>query len=342
VGQKPKTTIEINGRRYDAITGELVTDAPKAAPEKAAKSPARVNPGGTIDGMMASGHGLDAHPSRPAASSKVVHLQSKAAKTLNRAAVNQPTKTVVPAPSAAPVLIKTADKGRLGRAQQVSRSQAITKFGGGSYEPLPAALPVVPPVATGPTTPAISAKDDFIAKQLAAVAAAEPARPAKLPLARRVADKFKNKRSTNLLAGTAASLLLVGYITYLNIPRMALRLAASRAGFSAEMPSYSPSGFNFSGPVAYAPGEITVKFASNTDQRYYDIHQQQTSWDSQSLLDNFVLAETELYSTYQERGLTVYIFGGTTATWVNGGIWFTIAGESNLTAEQLLKIASSL
>ena len=139
-----------------------------------------------------------------------------------------------------------------------------------------------------------------------------------------------------------AAVLVVGYVTYLNIPRMTLRVASSRAGFEAQLPSYSPSGFKFSGPVAYAPGQVTLQYKSNTDERAYSILQKQTTWDSETLLDNFVSQETDLYSTYQERGLTVYIYDGSNATWVNGGIWYTVSGESLLTSEQILKIAASL
>src|SRR5665811_2332995 len=106
------------------------------------------------------------------------------------------------------------------------------------------------------------------------------------------------------------------YITYLNIPNMAMRVAASRAGFEASMPGYNPNGFKFSGPIAYSPGQITIQFSSNTDEREYNITERQTAWDSQGLLDNFVKDETgsaSAHSTFRERGLTVYVYDGSKA-----------------------------
>lgn len=123
---------------------------------------------------------------------------------------------------------------------------------------------------------------------------------------------------------------------------MALRIASSRAGFQASLPGYSPSGFRFAGPVAYSDGVIELEYASNSDDRAYSLTQKESAWDSQSLLDNYVENRTDDYLTFQERGLTVYVYDGSQATWVDRGIWYTIEGDSNLTTEQLLKIASSL
>ena len=143
-------------------------------------------------------------------------------------------------------------------------------------------------------------------------------------------------------AGVAATLLLVGYVTYLNLPNMALRVAASRAGFEASLPGYKPTGFKLDGPIAYAPGQIALNFSTSSDERSFQLTQRESTWDSQSLLDNFVVRENKRYITFQEQGLTIYVYDDSNATWVDGGIWYTIEGESLLSSEQLLKIASSL
>jgi hypothetical protein len=136
---------------------------------------------------------------------------------------------------------------------------------------------------------------------------------------------------------------MVGYITYINIPNMALRVASSRAGFAAHLPGYQPAGFGFNGPVAYQTGEITVSYGTPADDRKYTIVQKQSNWDSQTLLDH-IEPQAELYpATYQESGLTVYVYDGKVATWVNAGVWYTINNDtSQLTTEQMLKIAASL
>lgn len=145
------------------------------------------------------------------------------------------------------------------------------------------------------------------------------------------------------IAVSAVALILVGYITYLNMPNLALRVAANRAGFDASMPSYTPEGYSFDGPIAYNSGQITVDFRSNTnDSQAYSLSQRKSAWNSESLLENVVKPEDKNYLTFQDRGLTIYVYESQ-ATWVNGGVWYTInTNSSQLNTEQLVKIASSL
>jgi|GEM_PF-3040244 len=153
-----------------------------------------------------------------------------------------------------------------------------------------------------------------------------------------LANKFAPVMATSLVA-----LILVGYITYLNMPNLALRVAANRAGFDASMPAYTPEGFGFDGPIAYNSGQITIDFRSKTgDNRAYSLSQRKSSWNSESLLENIVKPKDDEYLTFQNRGLTIYVYDSQ-ATWVNGGVWYTINSDSShLNSEQLVKIASSL
>lgn len=355
MGQKPKTTIEINGKRYDAITGEPVADAVKSAPQAPAPAPAnaRSNPAGSIGGVIAP-------PAKPAvtkptpAHSKQVHAPPKRSQLLSRQAIKpqaRPAASHTTDPDnqehspARRQLADNIDQARQHRSSRHVKSPAISKFSAGtpaadSAEPAEQ-FPVIPD-SEPKVTPVFSPKEQLIAAQLAKVVASSPPPPAKVSLGKRVARKLRTSRGTSVTATSIAALLLIGYVTYLNVPRMALRVASGRAGFSAELPGYAPSGFRFSGPVAYAPGELTIQYSSNTDERAYSIKEQTSNWDSQTLLDNYVSQETELYSTYQQRGLTIYVFDGSTATWVNGGLWFTVSGDAGLNSEQLLKIAASL
>ena len=241
-------------------------------------------------------------------------------------------------------LAKRVSPARKKRAVAQSKSPSVGKFKAPVTKAV-GALPTPPDEVEADIAPMhhapkqLSAKEQLIAERLAATDNTAPPSGK-----RRIRDFFaKRPRTVTILATGASVLLLVGYITYLNIPNMALRVAAARAGFEANMPGYRPNGFKFSGPISYSPGQITIKFDSNTDDRSYTITERETNWDSQSLLENFVKSETDLYSTFQERGLTVFIYDGSNAAWVNGGIWYTIAGDASLlNSEQLLKIASSL
>lgn len=135
-------------------------------------------------------------------------------------------------------------------------------------------------------------------------------------------------------------MVLGGYLTYLNLPSLSIRVAASQAGVDASYPTYQPSGYSFTGPVAFSPGEVRVNFASNTNDYDYSLVQRASSWDSQAVLDNYVTKETEQYATLQERGLTIYLMENK-AAWVNGGVFYTIEGDAPLSSEQIQKIASS-
>ena len=364
MGQKPKTLVEINGKKYDAITGQPVADDTAARPQTPPAPQAR-QPAPTAAQHSIGGVAPPTKPGKtPASHSKEVHKRTSKSHSLHRGAVVPITSRPAPAdqhdkahdeqpePSRRS-LAQNVNSARLERSAKHKKSTAIAKFSAGqpaaqvqTADRIQSQAPeqASPAIASQAiTSPALSAKEELIAKRLAQTATRQPAHQApKKSLTSRIADKLKHGRGGSVVAVSLAALLLIGYVTYLNVPRMALRVAAGRAGFAAELPGYAPSGFRFSGPVAYSPGELTLQYTSNTDERYYEIRERETDWDSKTLLDNYVLGETDVYSTYQERGLTIYMFEGSHATWVNGGVWYTIGGDGQLTSEQLLKIAASL
>lgn len=342
MGKPARATIQINGRTYDALSGQLVSQpapAKTAAPAKTKSVPH--SKGHSIEGVVRA---KPAHH-RPAA--KQVHARTKRAHTLNRSAVHKAGPAASkPAPSA-PIDSgnHTIDVQRAQRAKRVHKSRAISKFGSGKDAPATTATTIVEPPAPTPIAPPaapLSAKEELIAQHLAQVAATSSAQP-KPKRGHRVKQWLKQPRRSTVLATTASAVLLAGYITYINIPNMALRVASSRAGFAAHLPGYQPAGFSFSGPVAYQPGEITVSYDSTGGGRSYTIVQKESNWDSQTLLDH-IEPQAELYpATYQESGLTVYVYDSKVATWVNAGVWYTINNDqAQLTTEQMLKIAASL
>jgi hypothetical protein len=151
-----------------------------------------------------------------------------------------------------------------------------------------------------------------------------------------------SSRSMAMSSAVLAVVLLAGFFAMHNVPNFAMRVAATRAGFDAELPGYRPAGFSFKGPINYSAGKVTVSFKSNSDTRAYDVTQQSSKWNSDALLSNYVLAEKKQYQTYQDRGRTLYIYDGSSATWVDNGIWYQIEGESQMTADQLVRIAASI
>jgi hypothetical protein len=187
-------------------------------------------------------------------------------------------------------------------------------------------------------------KADLLEKAMqAAQGHNEPAYKHKEKLHHKIAKKVGiSGRAVAITSTVLAGLLVGGFYAYQNIPKLAVRVASNRAGIKASIPSYSPAGFSINGPIQYRSGQVVVGFKSNIDERNYTLTQQNTSWSSDTLLDKFLVNNKKQYQTYQDKGRTIYIYDTNNATWVDGGIWYQIEGQSQLSSDQLVRIASSL
>lgn len=137
-------------------------------------------------------------------------------------------------------------------------------------------------------------------------------------------------------------LILGGYITYLNVPSIAVRVAAARAGVDANLPRYQPPGYQFRGPVSFSSGQIVIRLDSRDENSFITITQRATDWDPATLVENYLLKKSPNYLTFQENGLTIYVYNGNNAAWINNGILYAIEGNTNLSAEQVIRMATSL
>jgi len=163
------------------------------------------------------------------------------------------------------------------------------------------------------------------------------------PVHKKVAHTVARKRYlTGLVAACFAFLLLGGFIAYQRIPQLAVKVAARQAGFNAKVPSAIPSGFSFKSPVKAEKDSLTIAYNSNTDSRNFVVTQKPTTWTSESLLSSFLVNSKRQYQTYYDKGLTVFVYDASNATWVDKGIWYTIETDGSLSSEQILSIASSI
>ncbi len=85
-----------------------------------------------------------------------------------------------------------------------------------------------------------------------------------------------------------------------------------------------------------------LTYKSNSDDRKFIVSQKPTEWTSESLLTNYLVDSKLRYQTYRDKGMTVYIYNESNATWVDKGIWYTVNGDGSLNSEQILEIASSI
>lgn len=311
---KGQNTIIINGQRYDAATGMKLPAAPR--PSAATGANKKV----ISDFGPARAKGT-AHAS--------VHKRPARSATLNRSGVRRPE----PSRTATSPAIRKFAPHPVANRQAAPRAAAT-----------PAAKTTPKPAARETQTAVAEHPNQTLKKQLIAerIAQAEARKGHERKNARKRGFHLKPKFSS-IATVSLALLLLGGYLTYINLPNLSVRVAAAQAGIDASYPEYRPDGYSLNGPIAYAPGKVEMKFTSNGDDKLaYNIEQRASSWDSQAVLDNFVEKKTKEYTTYSERGLTIYTYDGSNAAWVNGGILYTVSGNAPLSSDQILRIASSL
>lgn len=167
--------------------------------------------------------------------------------------------------------------------------------------------------------------------------------PKKQRLSRRISRKLGfGRRTVSVVSGSLAVLLLGGFFMYQNIPSINVRYAATKSGVHASLPGYQPAGFAVNSHVQYSPGQITIAYKANADNRSYTLSQQNTSWNSDALRDHLATATGSTPQSYPYSGLTIYLHDSSRADWVAGGVWYSIAGDSKLNTDQLIKIATSI
>lgn len=340
-----KATIIINGKLYNAVSGLPVgapgphpaSVAPKAKATRPVKTFSDIGPGTVLHRANAT-----PHPTTP---SGTVHRKVQKSTTLRRDVLKKP---------AAPAHHLGTHR-RKPAAGHVARSEMITRFA-------PHPQPLKKETSAAPVKHADPVElSSHIARAHQLVAKSDPAKPVLSSRALKeklIAEKLaetpkveapkkksffaRQPRTLSIVMSSFALIVLGGYMTYLNMPNLTVRVAAAQAGVAAKFPDYKPDGYRFNGPITYSSGEVAINFASNGGQGGYTIREQSSSWDSQAVYDNLVAKESDgSHITNSQGGLTVYTFENN-AAWVNGGILYTIEGDAPLSNDQLLRIAGSM
>ncbi len=344
--KKNKSTIAINGQRYDALTGAHLSHDGTEIPRPARpKPPAPAMPKAVASRVVR-------HPAKPAQG----HAPT-ASRTLMRHAVHKPqtAKRHLKAqghtdkPAAAPLAemvvgqpVGKLDSGRLRQAGRVAHNQLISHFSASVTKPHRLEYTPPPAVAMPPTKlPAHrpAAKHATKAKTTAdlldqVLQTASGHRQPPVP---------KKRRGRHAAKGAAAllALLLVGAAGWYAMPGLRLHAASAKAGFSASLPAYHPAGYSLS-KLDAGPGIVASRFGSHSDGRAYTITQKESSWNSQDLRDKFVAPAYAQYQTVQAGSRTVYLYGDGNATWVDTGVWYVIQSNGSLGDRQLIELAESL
>ncbi len=359
-----QNTIEINGRHYDALSGKLLNNSTRKPSKKTTSTTGTQ----VVDGFVKRPKRDTARHTSP---SHTVHSKASHSKTLMRSAVKKPDSNVAavhnknysiyhPNTKTSPGAERPThiDPTRVGRAAAVHRSSLVTRFGEArshvakhvapiAVKPAPKHSKAAPHALSTPidlrnNRPASAAPANPFDTALQKADAHKQPRTKKPSLRQRAANNLHVSPSAlSLAAGVFISLFIGGIVAYRSIPQLALKVASTRAGVKAQLPSYQPSGFSLNGPVQYSNGTVTLKYESNSDDRNFNVVQKNSDLNSQSLAENFTAAKST-YQTFEDKGRTVFVYDGSNATWVNGGILYEIEGESALSPDQLRRIVSGL
>ena len=360
-------TIILNGQHFNAKTGLALTTASPAKPVK------------NVDGILPK-HVTGAVLQKPAQydrimkpviskpvmdvtrtpASEIPKRTLEPGKTLMRRALAKPspsfkrqTKAVAPnktqaAVSIAHVVPKISaviiDHKKLQNAKNIPKSQAVSRFAAISHVTTTNALSTAASRAIVASQQAVSglAKQpslDIFERALIQAQGHEEKLP--VHVNKSLKQARKSQRRLNFAASALAVAVLAGFIGYQQLPSMQFQYASSQAGFHAALPGYRPAGFSL-GKLSYQAGAVSVNFHSNSDDRSFALDQKPSGWDSQALRDNFVAISGRTYHTAEAGGRTIYLYGNNNATWVNGGVWYTVQAGSSLTENQVTALAASI
>lgn len=397
-----KTTIEINGRIYDAQTGKILANSPQSTEAKKTLASTNTTPKPIANKNLRLQRGvvMDGVRRKPAQTTRTdtrtTHQPAQRSQTLHRKAVKKPapqksvpyvhstsansSSTVEKSATGRGMLLKRVPDAKLHRALQAKKSTLVSKFSKSpqSIAPITTVLPVQPAPnqtihasnhhavhAVQKTTqhaPAVVASAKVIQTSQTAQTQASDTKKyvfedrikqANNHLLKPVKKESKRKRlirnmkiSPKIISGVTAAfalLLLGGFFAYQNVPSVSMRVAANKAGFNASLPSNIPAGYSFNGPVRVKDQVVSLEYGSNSDDRSFTITQRPTNWSSEALLTNYLLDSQFRYQAYKDKGVTVYIYNGSNATWVDKGVWYSVnSADGSLSSEQLLELAANI
>lgn len=369
-----KNVIELNGNRYDAVTGKLlgesqVVPVTVATPQKHKSQ--------TVDGVfhstqtkaktvvtnpvvaktVATPLAIKPQPIKVAhATSNHTTRQPQVAKTLMRSAVKKPNPSFKKQiqvqgtlQAKAPSLItpKTSvysiSPHRLSKASSTPQSPHIARFTPSQSTNIkitvaPLAVQAPPNEPLEAPTPKTDNKPLDIFEQ--AIANANNFIDTR---AHNAAFKKKARRHVATMTGGVLALLVIGgFLVYRNIPSLQLKVASIQAGVpTSAMPDFKAAGFTYASTEA-TPGKLT--FALVAAGKGYKLSQQTTNWSDADLLHNLASYEangTPNYSRLEVGATTVYRFSNNSATWIKNGAWYQLSTEASLSDAQVKAVVQN-
>jgi len=251
-----------------------------------------------------------------------------------KVAVREPRKIVVNAPKkpahkAAPS--RTLNRAYVKRPSVGARAKSASRAK--TAPPSPAKATPPPRVAVSPSR--ITHRG---VKRPNAIPVIKPPAPAP-----KISEKDKKRaKFVSIITGAVVLVAVAGLVcAYFFLPVFNVWVAATRSEVRAVLPVYTPTGYNVQGTAQSSPGVVTINYHAPSLGANYSLTQANSNWNSAGVLENKVKPLGNNFQTLSQKGLTIYRFN-TGATWVNGGVLYTIADEGKLSNEQILKIVDSI
>ena len=344
-----KQTIELNGKHYDSVTGELVSATAKTEVEPKAKKTV-ATPHDTAEVVVTESHA--ATPKTEANHTKAHTVQSS--QTLMRKAVKRPGPSVkrhgIHAPvtheSTTTVAVKhgvhTVNPNRLERAQTVHQSAYVQKYNPLHHIPVSlSSVPVQPepkqeeqeaPVAPPPIQHGMAMFERAIENATHYVDIAAQ---------KKHFTKKQRRHAMSMSSGFAALMLVAGFMVYQNSPGLQVSAAGMRVGVSTVAPDFQKIGLSYNGVAT----EEDKRIIGLKDSTYtYQLTQEKTNWSGDSMIQSVSSTDasgTPNYTVVEVNGQKVYRLGNGSDMWVKDGVWYSLSGNRSVSPDKLKAIVQN-
>lgn len=287
---KATSIIEINGNRYDAVSGRLV-----GAVRKAAHQAIRPTQGLSIDGFTRRVAKAGGHAKR---SVHELKRRPEHSKTLMRATVKKPAR----AKSEDKIKFRglSADYARADRARRVPQSSKVQRFGltafsrnesaktGEVIKP-GASRPVRSSMAASATLPSVmtSASHYKLERLLDYALTHADAHKKSLDSSTRSRRKLLGRLPRWLSIGLIVLVVLAvaGFVVWRLVPAASFKLAAAKAHVNASLPS-PISGYKIGPITSHENAVITTILSTSDSSRKYTVTEQSSKQPAASLADS--------------------------------------------------------
>ncbi len=358
---KVPSVVEINGKKYNAVTGQILGKVKKTANRM------------KISTELFSMDGIVRRPAiaitKPASirryPKRAVHNVKREAhrtRTLMRKAVTKSRKNKKLADSQIKARTFGRNPARESRAKQTHQHPKIKRFGilstisrnkstgptkegevistGSSRSNAVALSSPLPAIISSPSHHRLERLLDYaLARADAHKKLAKQKRRGPLKIAHRL-PKWLNITLLLIISVSA-----VGFIAWQKLPAASLKLAGSAANVDAAMPTYIPEGFTAAGPAKAENGAVTLTYeAIDNEARNYILKEWASNQDSASAVANIASSSSQV-QTSQNGGVDINIITDgdkSMAVCTNGGRQTTLENNANLAPSVISNILGSV